>query len=268
MSTQTFPVNGPIDLQARLCRGSLTIDAQDGLSEASVQLTARHSDSDILDRVVVELRGRTLVVTAPREGGVFDLPFFGNRSRDAVDVVVRVPTGTPVKASTFSADVIIRGEVGGADIAAGAADIGAEHIAGDLRLRYGSGKCKIVQVDGSVEARSGSGKAQFGRIEGSLSAGCGSGELLVRSVGGRVRSRAGSGTFTLNAVHGDVDLASGSGPMNIGLPAGRPARLDLHTGSGRVNSELPIDDVPMSKGEPISVRARTGSGDIHLFRAS
>jgi hypothetical protein len=123
-----------------------------------------------------------------------------------------------------------------------------------------------------VTSRSGSGSARFGRIGGDLNAGCGSGELDVTSVGGSVRSRAGSGRFTLARVNGDlVDLASGSGPMSIGLPAGRPARLDVTTGSGRVDSELPIHDRPrvsVSKARAMQVRARTGSGDIRLFRAS
>lgn len=268
MSTRTFPLTGPINLQARLGRGSLTVHTQEDLTEARVELTPRHSNSDILERIVVELNGQTLFVTAPREGGLFDLPFLASRSRDAIDVLVCVPTATAVKVSTFSANVVLRGLVGDVDVACAAADFGADHIGGDLRLRYGSGTCKIVQVDGSVESRSGSGTAKFGQINGSLNAACGSGQLVVRSVRGRARSRAGSGTFTLNAVHGDVDLASGSGPMNIGLPAGRPARLDLLTGSGRVDSELPIDGIPTTKGEPLSIRARTGSGDIRLFRAS
>ena len=40
------------------------------------------------------------------------------------------------------------------------------------------------------------------------------------------------------------------------------------TGSGRVNSELPITDAPAATGDPITVRARTGSGDVRLFRAA
>lgn len=268
MSTQTFPLTGPVNLQVRLGRGSVTVDAVDGLTEARVELTPRQPGSDIVDRIEVELRGNTLVVTAPREGGVFDMLFSGNRGRLALDAVIAVPAGTAMKISTVSADVTVRGRAGGLDIASGSADMSIEHVSGDLRLRYGSGNCLVEQVDGTVTSRSGSGSAQFGRVGGALNAACGSGELTARSVGGSVRSRAGSGRFTLNAVHGDVDLASGSGPMSIGLPAGRPIRLEIHTGSGRVDSELPIVDVPMSKGAAINVRARTGSGDVRLFRAS
>lgn len=268
MPIHTFPLSGPINLEARLGRGSVTVEAVTGLTEASVELTARQPGSDIVDRVEVELRGSTLMVTAPRENGVFDMLFSSNRGRLALDAMIRVPAGTAIKISTVSADITVRGLVNGVDIASGSADITIEHVAGDLRLRYGSGHCRVEQVDGAVTSRSGSGQAHFRRIGGTLNAACGSGELVVDSAGGSVRSRAGSGSFTLSQVHGDVDLATGSGPMTIGLPAGRPVRLDMHTGSGRVESELPIVDVPTSKGKPIRVRARTGSGDIRLFRAA
>jgi hypothetical protein len=267
MTTQTFPLDGPINLQARLGHGSITVNAEDDATEAAVTLTPRVKGADILERIAVELSGRTLSITAPRKGGVFDLPFFGGHGREAVDVVVTVPTGTATKISTFTADITVRGRIGGADIAAGASNIDVDRVGGDLRLRYGSGACTVAEVTGSVEARSGAGSARFGRIGGSLTSGCGSGELEVRSVHGRVRSRSGSGSASLGAVYDDVDLASGSGPVRIGVPAGQRARLDLTTGSGEVDSDLPISSTPLHKGRAITIRARTGSGDIRLFRA-
>ncbi len=69
-------------------------------------------------------------------------------------------------------------------------------------------------------------------------------------------------------MHGDVDLATGSGGLEIGLPIGITARLDVHSGSGNVSSELPVDDKPTSTNDAITVRAKTGSGDVRLFRAA
>jgi hypothetical protein len=69
-------------------------------------------------------------------------------------------------------------------------------------------------------------------------------------------------------VHGDVDLATGSGALEIGLPTGVTARLDVHSGSGRVNSDLPVADHPASAQDAITIRAKTGSGDVRLFRAA
>lgn len=268
MTTRTFPLDGPINLQARLGHGSITVNTEDSLAEASVTLTPRSAGSDIVERIAVEMAGRTLSITAPRKGGVFDLPFFGNHGREAVDVVVTVPTGTASKITVFTADITVRGRIGGADIASGASSIDLDCVDGDLRVRYGSGTCAVAEVTGAVEARSGAGSAHFGRIGGSLTSGCGSGELEVQAVHGRVRSRSGSGSACLDAVYSDVDLASGSGPVRIGLPAGHSARLDVTTGSGQIDSDLPIASTPLRKGPSITVRARTGSGDIRIFRAN
>jgi hypothetical protein len=273
--SNTFPLTGPINVQARLGHGRITVTAVDDLTEASVTLSGaqrvsleKGSAEEIIDRIVVELRGPTLAIMAPRQGGIFDLFGGWRREKDAVDIDVRVPSGTALKISTFTADVVVHGRCAGADIATGAASITIEHVAGDLLLRYGSGSSDVERVEGSVTIRSGSGDARLGTVGGELQAGCGSGRLEVASVRGAVRSRAGSGDAMLGAVYSDVDLASGSGTVQIGLPAGVATRLDVTTGSGTVATDLPIEGGPRGESPVITVRARTGSGNIRLFRAA
>jgi hypothetical protein len=99
-----------------------------------------------------------------------------------------------------------------------------------------------------------------------VQSGFGSGNLAVSSCRGTVRARAGSGDARVGAAWGDVDFTAGSGQVSVGLPEGVSARLDVTSGSGRVHSELPIEDQAASS-KAITIRARTGSGDIRLFRA-
>jgi hypothetical protein len=269
MPIHTFPLDGPINLQVRIGQGSVTVDTEDDLAVATVRLEPRRNSSDLLEQTTVEMRGRTLVVSQPRQGGIFELSLFGGRrAQHGLDVHVVVPSGTAVKISTMTAPIVVAGRVGGADIAFGAADASLREVDGDLRLRYGSGSAKAVKVSGSVEVRSGSGNAQFGEIGGALNSGSGSGDLRVRVAHGAVRSRCGAGDAHLGEVHGDVDLTSGSGGMEIGLPEGMTARVDMHTGSGQLRSDLPIEDQPTSSKPAITLRARTGSGDVRLFRAA
>ncbi|HVU90759.1 MAG TPA: DUF4097 family beta strand repeat-containing protein [Jatrophihabitans sp.] len=268
MPTSTFPLTGPIELVVRIGHGSVSVDTADGLTEAKVVVDPGKHAGELLAQTTIELTGRTLLVSAPRQGGLFDLPVFGRRAGRSLDVHIRVPTGTPVRISTFTAPITISGPVGGADLAWGAADVAVRDVDGDLRMRYGNGTAKAVRVTGSVQLRAGSGSAQFGEIGSGLSAGCGSGDLRARVVRGGVRSRSGSGTIELGEVHGDVDVVSGSGDVAIGLPAGVSAKLDVQTGSGRVDSELPIEDRPQPKAETIRLRARTGHGNVRLFRAA
>ncbi|WP_375478235.1 DUF4097 domain-containing protein [uncultured Jatrophihabitans sp.] len=267
MTTHTFPLTGPINVHARIGAGSLRIETADGLSAATVELDGA---AEVLAATIVELRGPTLTVLGPRQGGVFDLPFLGARRTEHAGLAVRivVPTGTAVRAATFTAPITVIGTVGGADLAFGHGSATVEHVTGDLRLRFGGGSAAVEQVDGAVETRSGAGGVRLGEVGGDIVAACGSGDLTVEAVRGDVRARSGSGGAAFGAVHGDVDLASGAGRLEIGLPAGVSASLNVHTGLGAVHSELPIEDAPTAANRTISIRARTGNGDVRLYRAA
>ncbi|HJQ42339.1 MAG TPA: hypothetical protein VJ831_04600 [Jatrophihabitantaceae bacterium] len=267
MNSSTFPITGAINLVGRVGHGSFRVEARDGIDEATVTVEPR-GDAAMAERATVELRGSTLLVSLPRQGGVFDLPIFGNRARDAVDIVAVVPTGTPVKISTFTAEITTTGRLGAADLASGVATIDVEAIDGDLRLRFGSGKADVGFVRGAVQSRAGSGTVHFGEVGGALVSVCGSGDITVDTARGPVRTRAGSGDAALGSVFDDVNFVSGSGSVTIGLPAGRSAQLDVTTGSGRVESDLPVEAKSTSTQRPLRLRIRTGSGDIKLVRAA
>ncbi|HEX4364924.1 MAG TPA: hypothetical protein VHZ75_10280 [Solirubrobacteraceae bacterium] len=268
--TKTFPLTGPINLAVRIGRGSLTVRTADALQAATVELAASPGAKGFADEFTVQLVGPTLTVAAPREGGLADIvSIWRQRSRDGVSVTVTVPTGTALKLVTSNAPIAVIGRCGGADVATGSGTIVLDHVDGDLLLRYGSGGSQVDRVAGSVILHAGSGDARFGVIEGSLKHGCGRGLLDVGEVHGSVRSRNGAGSARLAMVHGDVDVASGAGPLSVGLPAGTAAHVNATTGSGRVHSDLPVQARPAPATlKRISVRARTGSGDIELFRAS
>jgi DUF4097 and DUF4098 domain-containing protein YvlB len=268
MATHRFPLSGPINLNVRVGHGSVHVTTQDGLAEATVALEPGGQAEEALEQFSVEMRGPTLHVLGPHQGGVFDLGWFGRRNRGGVDVYITVPTGTAVRISTFTAPVTIHGRVGGADLSFGSGDADLGEVDGDLRVRFGRGTARAQSVRGSVHVRSGSGTVRLGEVGGDLHAGCGNGDLHAGAVRGRISSRCGSGTARIGEVHGDVDVASGSGRVEIGLPTGVSAYLDVHTGSGQVRSDLPVEGRANAANESITIRARTGSGDVHLFRAA
>lgn len=270
MTTSSFPLSGPVDLQVRLGFATITVHAGDDVREAKVVLTPRDPDSDYVRRTEVELHGATLVVRGPKpRGTVFDIPVFGRRGgRDAVDAEITVPAGSTLKIGSWGGEVTVTGRAGTTDIASGMTTVDVEHVEGDLRLRYGSGPVRVQRVSGSIVVRAGSGDATFGDVAGSVEAGYGSGSVEIGRCGGAARMRAGSGQLSIGSAGGDVDFGSGSGGLSVGLRRGRPARLDVVTGSGQVRSDLPIEDKPPADAaRAITVKARTGSGEVHVFRA-
>jgi hypothetical protein len=265
----TFPLTGPIELQARITHGSIDVDERDELHEARVVITPRIPESSALERLSVALEGSVLAVRGQRQGGVFDLPLFGRRSQDTVDVRVEVPSGTPVRIATFTATVAVHGRSGSADIAFGTGAAELDRVDGDLRARFGSGTVAASAVSGTVELRSGNGEARLGEVGGAISSGCGNGTLEVTLAHGPVRARAGSGHARVDAALGDVDLVSGSGDLQVGLPKGVSAQIDVTTGTGRFESDLPVEtEHRHTGGRPVSLRLKTGSGTVRLVSSA
>jgi len=271
MTSRSFTVSGPLNLNCKFGAGSVSINAVPDLGEATVELVARDPGSTVLNRTTVELHGRTLSIQGPKtRGGVFDLPVFGRgKDADALDITVSIPAGSTIKVATMTGDVSTVGRIGDADIGCGASAVCLDEIQGNLRLRFGSGAIRVGTVSGSATVRGGSSEVQIGD-GGSVDVAFGTGRLELGRAHGPVRMRTGAGSAQIGSAEADVDLTSGSGELAIGIPSGLRARLDIMTGSGQLRTEMPVEpkaDEPGLKRHS-TIRARTGSGDVTIRRAS
>lgn len=269
MSIRTFPLSGPITLAAKVGAGSISVIAEEGLTHATVDVVPRQPGSNVDERALVELRGSRLVVETPKpKNALVEFVAFGGRSNDAADITVTIPADAAVNITSYFADVTIQGRVGKTDVSGGASTITVDQVAGDARLKYGAGTAHLGRVTGSALVKCGSGPVTVGEVGGHLVVAKGSGDLTVDLARDRVHSRGGSGDVTILAAHGDVDMVSGSGTVTVGVPIGVSARLDVTTGAGELRSDLPVEDAPRNKAKQITVRVRTGSGDVRVVRAT
>lgn len=262
-----FPLSGAVSLDAKVGVGSVTVHARDELTEAAVTVTPRDAGSDVAERTRIDLVGSTLTVHVPKLGGVLDL-FGGRMSRAALDIEVIVPSGTPLKINSYGADVTVTGRCGSTDIGAGSSRTELEYVDGDLRLRYGSGPARVGRVTGPATIKSGSGDVHIEEGAQRVVMACGSGTLEIGVAHGPVWMRAGSGQASIGVAEADVDLATGSGGLEVGLRPGQTARLDVTTGSGQLRSDLPLKDARPATGSVITIRARTGNGDVRVGRSA
>lgn len=270
MISKTFPIVDRMNLRCRFSTGSLTVHAQDGLTEAAVTVTARSGNDKLLDQFQVELAGRTIEVREPRDrGGNLLENLFGRGTDRSVDVVVALPTGADVDVQVHSADIRIDGRVGSSDIASASSTIEVDEVGGNLRARIASGDVTINRVLGSGTIRGASSRVRIGEAGSALSVGLGTGDLAIGAAHGSVRMRSGSGGAVIGVAEDDVDVTSGSGTVTVGLREGQQARLDVLTASGRLHTDMPVENrAPgRSNRRPITVRARTGAGDVRIHRA-
>ena len=67
---------------------------------------------------------------------------------------------------------------------------------------------------------------------------------------------------------GRLDLGTGSGDLRVGVRPGVTAELDLSSGSGRARSELEVHSDPREQASTLTIKGRTGSGDVLITRSA
>jgi DUF4097 and DUF4098 domain-containing protein YvlB len=179
-----------------------------------------------------------------------------------------VPDGLTYVIKTGSANVSISADIGPSKIVSGSGDISIG-TAVDLDCNSGSGDISVARVEGrAARLNSGSGDVSVGEAHCPVTAKSGSGDVVVQSLeGGNLQANSGSGDIGITSTSGSVDLRSASGSLTIAVADNLATWLDLNSVSGDIRIALE-STAPPEPGEPyISVRARTASGDIGIYRA-
>jgi DUF4097 and DUF4098 domain-containing protein YvlB len=169
---------------------------------------------------------------------------------------------------TGSANVSISADIGPSKIVSGSGDISVG-TAVDLDCSSGSGHISVARVEGrAARLNSGSGDVSVGEAHCPVTAKSGSGDVVVQSLeGGDLQANSGSGDIGISSTSRSVDLRSASGSLTIAVADNLATWLDLNSVSGDIRIALE-STAPPEHGEPyISVRARTASGDIGIYRA-
>jgi DUF4097 and DUF4098 domain-containing protein YvlB len=236
--------------------GSITIEPgpQGGVVEASLDV----SDERYLDEVQVRHDHDRLRLSFPPQ-------IFRNTTSH---LRLGVPDGLSYAIRTGSADISVSAAINRSTIVSGSGDV---HLgeAVDLECSTGSGDISVVRVAGrAAQVSSSSGDLTVAEVYCPLSAKSGSGDVVVKSVHrADVQAKSGSGDIAVSSTTGSVDLRSASGSLTIGVADNLPAWLDLSSTSGDIRIGLESTDEP-DRGQPyVSLRARTASGDISIYRA-
>jgi DUF4097 and DUF4098 domain-containing protein YvlB len=256
LTARTFDATGIRAIVVdQLGRGSLTLEP--GLRDDLVEGTVS-GDEQVLQQTGIRHEADTLRIWFP------DQLF---RSQTA-HVRIGVPAGVALTARTGSADVTALVALGRTRISTGSGEVSLAEAA-DLDVTSGSGGISVGTIRGSAaRVTSGSGDIVIGEAHCPISAKSGSGDLLVRSLRmADLRASTGSGDIAVPSTTGSVDLRAASGSLTVGVAEGLAAWLDLSSTSGAVRVAMEACDAPPT-GEPyVSIRARTASGEIAVYRA-
>lgn len=256
MTAKTFDAAGIRAIVVdHLGRGSLTLEA--GPREDLVEGTVS-ADEELLQQTTIRHEADTLRIWFP------DQLF---RTRTA-HIRIGVPSGVALTARIGSADVSASVPLGRTRITTGSGEISLTE-AQDLDVTSGSGSVSVGTITGSgSRITSGSGDIVIGESRCPVTAKSGSGDLLIRSLrSADLRASAGSGDIAVPSTTGSVDLRTASGSLTIGIAEHLTAWLDLSSTSGAVRVAMDACNAP-AEGDPyVSIRARTASGEIAVYRA-
>lgn len=179
-----------------------------------------------------------LMVRVPRMGQWFSM---GNRS---VRVELRVPASLAAEIRTGDGAILTEG------------------VGGSLRLKTGDGRIEALRVDGSLDADTGDGGI---RVEGRLDG------MKLHTGDGSIEAELSSGSKMTSA----WDVSTGDGRVTLRLPEDFSANVNVRSGDGRIDVEMPLVTQGMKSeheirgklnggGFPLTVH--TGDGSIRLAR--
>jgi lia operon protein LiaG len=157
------------------------------------------------------------------------------------DLRIEVPEGRDLAVHLAVGQADARGVVGNLVIDLGAGRVTAREITGSLSVDTGSGGVEVTDVEGEVAVDTGSGSVSLSRVRGPrVTVDTGSGSVTGEQVASqRLVVDTGSGAIRLAGVAAtDIELDTGSGSVTVTLVQVFD-RLVVDTGSGRVDVSLP-----------------------------
>ena len=219
-------------------------------------------------------------------------------SEAAADLVVRLPSGTTLDLRVAAGSVSAQGTRSDMSLDVIAADVTLDGTRGNVVVETASGGIEARDTEGNLDIDTGSGSVELTRVRsndlrvdtGSGSVHCddvtadvididtGSGAVDLGTATARsVRVDVGSGSVdvALSRDAKDVYIDTGSGSVTLRVPESIGADVDFSTGSGDIDSDLPITIRGQGRGSlkgrigdgTARIRVSTGSGGIRIRRA-
>ena len=282
----TYDTPHPVTATVELVVGDLRIVAADRTDTVvEVRPSDPGSDADVrtADQTRVEYADGLLLVKTPKQRG---LGLFGKPG--SVDVTVDLPARSKVQVDSGAGGVRTTGTLGACRVKSGAGDVQVDRVEGGrLSLEIGAGRVDVDTVAGRADISTGSGRLQvraidgpavvknsngdswIGLVTGDLRINAANGDIAVDRAGGDVVARTANGGITVGAVTGGtVSLKTGFGEIEVGIPAGTAAKLDVSTSFGRIRNQLESTDGPQETDETVDLRARSSYGDIVIRRST
>jgi hypothetical protein len=272
------PILATIDLAAgdvRLSAG----DRRETIVDVRPSDATNKEDVKAAEQTRVEYANNQLLVKGPKLRS-----WLPRGSGPSIDVTIELPAGSRVNGGGSLADFRGDGRLGDCRIKTGLGRIALEQAA-KLNLTSGLGDISVDRATGHAEVTAGSGDVRLGALDATAVLKNSNGDTWVGVAGGELRIRAANGDIAVDvaratvgakSANGDVKLGEVGrgavvletqlGDVEVGIPEGTAAWLDVRTTEGNVHNALEATEAPAASEESVEVRARTTAGDVVIRR--
>lgn len=261
----TFETPTPVDAHVEIGMGDITIRATDTTrTTVTVQpvRAERRADVEAAEGTTVELVGARLTITSPK------LRYFGLLGRGgAVDVTVELPTGSDARATTAFGDIEARGSLRGVTLKTWAGDLRVDE-ADVVEARTPAGDITVGRIEARAELSTSAGEVRVDVLHGEATIRAAAGGIRLGETAGDVHAVAPYGAINLHsATSGLVSLTTSYSNIEVGIPEGTAALLDVSTDHGRIRNELTPSGSPGEEDDRVELTARTGYGSVTVRRS-
>jgi Putative adhesin len=278
----TFATPEPISATIDVVMGEVRISAGDrDATNVDVQPSDPSNGEDVkaAEQTRVELANRRLLVKAPKLRS-----WLPRSDGGSIDVTIELPAGSHVNGVAQLAGFDCDGRLShcriktglghirldradSLNLRSGAGDISVEHATGHAEVTTGSGYVRLRALDEGGVIKNSNGDTWVGAAAGDLRVSAANGSIAVDESHASVVAKSANGDVRLGeVVRGSVVLETKLGDLEIGLPEGTAAWLDVNASAGRVHNALETAEAPESSAETVEVRGRTYFGDIVIRR--
>jgi Toastrack DUF4097 len=277
----TFETSGPVTVAISLVLADVRIIASDRADTVvDVQPGNNSTKSErMVEQTRVDFVDGRLSVRTPKYLGMG----FGRPGQLTVDIAL--PTGSRLDGNSSMGELYVDGELGecryktgyGAirvgrtgrlRLDTGAGDVTVDEAAGDVEITTGTGRLRVGRVEGTAVLKNSNGDTWVGEVSGAVRVNAANGEISVDRAAAGVTAKTARGAVRVGeAVSGSVVLETAAGRVDVGIPVGTAAWLDLNAGSGTVRNSLDSTPGPEESDKTVEVRAHTHYGDIIIHRS-
>ena len=267
-----FETPGSVSLQIKLPSGRVLVTTADEPRTTVEVVAVGRRGQDAIDEIEVtmdERLGRYVVKVEQKDRfrwGPIQITWGGN-----FECRIVCPRGTDLDLAGASTDLRSDGELGEVSVRTAAGDIRLASVQKDLQVKTVSGDISVDTIAAQASLVTVSGDLGVERVDALLTARSVSGDVTIGGISGPLALSTTSGDVDIKSVEGgDVRVQTVSGDVRVGIAPGTRTWIDAASVSGRLESELGLDQEPAAETEEavVPLHVKTVSGDVSVVRAA